>query len=80
MVSVHFHQVPSLDTVQQRLQRDSRLISRGADFLFHTMLDHIVDTYFSAQNTMEKEVDAIEAEVFEDPDQDILKRMFPHPA
>ena len=76
VVTVHFHQVPSLDAVQQRLQRDSRLISRGADFLFHTILDQIVDTYFSAQNTMEKEVDAVEAEVFEDPDKAILKRMF----
>lgn len=76
VVTVHFHQVPSLDSVSQRLQRDSRLISRGADFLFHTLLDHIVDTYFSAQNTMEKEVDGVEAEVFEDPDQDILKKMY----
>ena len=76
VVTVHFHQVPSLDSVQMRLQRDSRLISRGADFLFHTMLDHIVDTYFSAQNTMEKEVDLVEAQVFEDPDEVILKKMF----
>lgn len=76
VVTVHFHQVQSLDSVQMRLQRDSRLISRGADFLFHTMLDHIVDTYFSAQNTMEKEVDAVEAQVFEDPDEVILKKMF----
>ena len=76
VVTVHFHQVQSLESVQLRLQRDSRLISRGADFLFHTMLDHIVDTYFSAQNTMEKEVDAVEAQVFEDPDEVILRKMF----
>ncbi|MGB5106658.1 MAG: magnesium/cobalt transporter CorA [Candidatus Zixiibacteriota bacterium] len=76
VVTVHFHDVQSLDSVQLRLQRDSRLISRGADFLFHTMLDHIVDTYFSAQNTMEKEVDLVEAQVFEDPDEVILKKMF----
>ena len=76
VVTVHFHPVQSLESVQLRLQRDSRLISRGADFLFHTMLDHIVDTYFSAQNTMEKEVDAVEAQVFEDPDEAILRKMF----
>ncbi len=76
VVTVHFHPVPPLETVLQRMNRDSRVISRGADFLFHTLVDYIVDTYFSALNTLEKEVDDVEARVFEDPDADILKRMF----
>ncbi len=76
VVTVHFHQVNSLESVLQRLQRDSRLIARGADFLFHTIVDYVVDTYFSALNTLEKEVDLVEAQVFEDPDEKVLKKMF----
>lgn len=76
VLTVHFHPVNSLETVLQRIQRDSRLISRGADFLFHTIVDYIVDTYFSALNTMEKDVDLVEAQVFEDPDEKVLRRMF----
>lgn len=76
VVTVHFHPVNSLETVLQRIQRDSRLVSRGADFLFHTIVDYIVDTYFSALNTLEKEVDLVEVQVFEDPDERVLRRMF----
>lgn len=76
VVSVHFNEIQSLETAQQRLQRDSRLISRGADFLFHTIVDSIVDTYFTALNTIERAVDQVEGEVLEDPDQEILKKMF----
>ncbi len=76
VVTVHFHEVRSLENVLKRLNRDSRLISRGADFLFHTIVDYIVDAYFSGLNLLEREVDIIEKEVFEDPDEDILRRMF----
>jgi magnesium transporter len=76
VVTVHFHEVRSLENVLKRLSRDSRLISRGADFLFHTIVDYIVDAYFSALNTLELAVDVIEKEVFEDPSEGTLRRMF----
>lgn len=76
VVTVHFHEVRSLENVLKRMNRDSRLISRGADFLFHTIVDYIVDAYFSALNTLERAVDVVEKEVFEEPDEEILRRMF----
>jgi magnesium transporter len=76
VVTVHFSPVPSLEMGFQRMNRDSRLISRGADFLFHSLVDYIVDTYFSALNTLEREVDMVEARVFESLDAEVLKRMF----
>jgi magnesium transporter len=76
VVTVRFHEVRSLENLLKRLTRDSRLISRGADFLFHTIIDYIVDAYFSALNTLEHAVDGVEKEVFEDPDEGILRRMF----
>ncbi|MFH2056670.1 MAG: magnesium/cobalt transporter CorA [bacterium] len=76
VVTVHFRKMPPLASVARRLERDSRLMSRGADFLFHSLLDHVVDTYFSALNLLEKEVDHVEAEVFDDPDKGTLRLMF----
>jgi magnesium transporter len=76
VVTVHFHKMAPLAAVATRLDRDSRIISRGADFLFHSLLDHIVDTYFTALNRLEQEVDSVEAEVFDDPDKSTLRMMF----
>jgi magnesium transporter len=76
VVTVHVQKSVALAAVSSRLERDSRVISRGADFLFHTLLDHVVDTYFHALNRLEQEVDQVEFEVFEDPSDDTLKKMF----
>lgn len=76
VVTVHFRKMPPVATVARRLERDSRIISRGADFLFHSLLDHVVDTYFAALNQLEKEVDHVEVEVFDDPDKGTLRLMF----
>ncbi len=76
VVTVHVQKSVALAAVASRLERDSRVISRGADFLFHTLLDHVVDTYFNALNRLEQEVDQVEFEVFEDPDDATLKKMF----
>jgi magnesium transporter len=76
VVTVHFRKSRALAAVAARLDRNSRVISRGADFLFHTIMDHIVDTYFNALNRLEQEVDQVEIDVFEDPDEDTLRQMF----
>ncbi|MCK4857780.1 MAG: magnesium/cobalt transporter CorA [candidate division Zixibacteria bacterium] len=76
VVTVHFFKMRALAAVAARLDRDSRLISRSADFFFHTILDHIVDTYFHALNLLEHEVDRVEVEVLDSLDEDILKKMF----
>lgn len=76
VVTVHFQKSKALAAVAERLDKNSRVISRGADFLYHTVMDHIVDTYFNALNRLEQEVDKVEIELFEDPDQTTLKRMF----
>jgi len=76
VVTVHYEKMQPLAKVSSRVEQDSRFISRGADFLFHTILDYIVDTYFIALNVLEREVDRVEKEVLERSDQSILKNMF----
>ncbi|PKK84795.1 MAG: magnesium and cobalt transport protein CorA [candidate division Zixibacteria bacterium HGW-Zixibacteria-1] len=56
--------------------RDDRLMSRGAEFLFHNLLDVMVDNYNSILEYFEKEVDAIEDDVLEEPDEETVKNIF----
>lgn len=59
-----------------KAQRDERLLSRGSEFLFHSLLDVMVDNYNAILEYFEREVDAIEASVLDEPDQETVKKIF----
>lgn len=62
--------------LQHRALRDERLMSRGAEFLFHALLDVMVDNYNSILEFFEKEVDEIEEDVLSEPDEETVKKIF----
>jgi magnesium transporter len=76
VVTIHYDSIKSLDAVTRRCQSDERVLSRGADFMFHTILDHIVDHYDHTLERIEDDVDLVEDEIFENPDAEITKRVF----
>ncbi len=76
VVSVHFDDHPVFDSLFMKARKDDRLLSRGSDFLFHAILDAIVDNYTIALDLFEFEVDAIEDDVFEEPDEQTVKTIF----
>jgi len=76
VVTIHYDPIPPLDAVARRCQNDERLLSRGADFMFHAVLDHLVDHYDSTLERLEYEADEVEDRVFEAPGRDITKRVF----
>jgi magnesium transporter len=59
-----------------RALRDDRLISRGSEFLFHTLLDVMVDNYNYILEYFEREVDEIEDTVLKEPDAKTVKKIF----
>jgi len=62
--------------LQNKVQRDDRLMSRGAEFLFHNLIDVMVDNYNSILEYFEREVDDIEEDVLEEPDEETVKKIF----
>ncbi|MEW5702528.1 MAG: magnesium/cobalt transporter CorA [Candidatus Zixiibacteriota bacterium] len=76
VVTIHYDPIRPLEAVARRCQNDDRLMSRGADFLFHAVLDHLVDHYDSTLERMEDEVDLAEDEVFAAPGRDVTKHIF----
>lgn len=67
--------MPPVHDVWKRLQRDSRLIERGADFLCYTILDHLVDGYMPIIDAMDEEIDELEEIVVVNPRPAILQRI-----
>lgn len=76
VVTVHFDDHSVFERLYTKARKDDRLLSRGADFLSHAILDAIVDNYNTAVDLLQFEVDAVEDDVFEEPDEEIVKTIF----
>jgi magnesium transporter len=76
VVTVRDEEHRILRFLQLRAQRDDRILSRGAEFLFHSLLDVMVDNYNAILEYFDREVDEIEKDVLEEPDQATVKKVF----
>lgn len=71
----HSLNVTPVDTVWQRVQRDNRILERGADFLLHTILDAVVDEFLPFLDRIDEEVDRLEDQIILDPKPPALRRI-----
>jgi magnesium transporter len=67
--------MPPVQDVQRRLERDERLLERGADFLCHAILDELVDDYLPLIDQMDEEIELLEDAVLEKPQTRTLQRI-----
>jgi magnesium transporter len=64
LISVEDCDDPAIAAVWQRMQGAPSLMQRGADFVFYTVADSVVDTYFGLLESLEESIDAIEEQIF----------------
>ena len=76
VVTVHDINHKVFNYLRNRVLRDERLMSRGADFLLHSMIDAMVDNYNGILKFFEKSVDEIEKAVLTQPDEETVKTIF----
>ena len=76
LVTVHYDDHRIFDYLYHRAEKDERLLSRGADFLFHAVVDSVVDNYNTTLDILEYEVDQVEDDVLGAPDEDTIKSIF----
>jgi magnesium transporter len=76
IVTVHWDDHRIFDYLYHRAERDERLLSRGADFLLHTIIDTIVDNYNATLDILEYEVDQVEEDILGTPHSDTVKMIF----
>lgn len=65
--------MPAVEQLRLLLQRDERLLSNGADFLCHALIDRIVDDYSDPLDILETELEILEERVFERPQVETLE-------
>jgi magnesium transporter len=76
LVTVHYDEHRIFDYLYTRVQRGDHVIERGADYLFHAIIDAVVDNYHSTLDIFEYESDQIEEEVLGEFEENTLKSIF----
>ena len=76
LVTVHYDEHRIFDYLYSRVQRGDQVISHGSDYVFHAVIDALVDNYNATMDIFEYESDQIEEDVLGDFDQDTLKSIY----
>ena len=72
VVSVHQNEIPAIEDFRALCGRDERLMSKGADWLLHGLLDALVDEYLPIVDAVDDAIDQLEARVIQQPDTQLL--------
>lgn len=64
LITHHYASLPSISEVKQFLGRHPDSCSRGPDFLFHLILDAMVDEYAPVVDRVSDELDEVEIQLF----------------
>lgn len=67
--------MPAVEKLKQRLKRDERLLTNGADSLCHALIDIIVDDYSEPLEILESELEVLEDSVLSRPQSETLEKI-----
>jgi magnesium transporter len=76
LITCHMQTVPSLSVCKDRIRKQSPILLQGADMLLYSILDSCVDSYFPVINDFDNLVDEMSDELFRDPTQETLKKIY----
>ena len=75
LITHHYEPLASVDQLRAFLGRHESHCARGPDYLFHLVLDSMVDEYAPVLDTVEERLDEIELGVFQNPTQHLLTQL-----
>ncbi len=73
VVSCHREEVPAIDQYRERCRKNGTALRRGPDWLLHGLLDALVDEYLPIVDALDDDLDRIEEQVLERPDNELLQ-------
>lgn len=76
LITTHGTNIGVLSTIKDRIRRQSPIIKSSSDFLLYSVLDYLVDSYFPIINEFDAMVDEMSDELFNQPSNETLKKIF----
>jgi magnesium transporter len=75
LITHHYDSLTSIADLHSHLKKHEVQLGRGPDYLFHIILDVMVDHYAPLLDGVDDSLDALEAEVFTNPSSKLLARL-----
>jgi len=75
LVTHHYKPLHSIAYAMQMCTKNPQTLGRGPDYLFHLIIDDVVDNYTPILDAMDEAVDSMEDEVFKKPSQRCMVRI-----
>ncbi len=76
VLTVHADPIKGIKLNQDRIEKNSHIITKGPDFLFHSITDAIVDYYFPIIDKLEDKIEDIEDDLFSEADDEALNKLY----
>ncbi|MBI2884692.1 MAG: magnesium/cobalt transporter CorA [Candidatus Omnitrophica bacterium] len=76
LITVRTEPIKPVDDSCARVEKKSPIMRRGADFLFYSLLDAMIESYFPIIESVEARVDELETHMLSDSTQATLKELF----
>jgi magnesium transporter len=75
LITHHYESVEAIQQLRHHLEKHGETCDRGPDYLFHLILDAMVDQYAPVLEHFDSSLDEVEVRVFHSPTQRLLMRM-----
>jgi magnesium transporter len=75
LVTHHYHPLASVDAVRAYASRHEECARRGPDYLFHLILDRMVDEYAPVVEGIADRLDRLEGRMFRKPSREVLEQL-----
>jgi magnesium transporter len=75
LVTVHNGTSRSIESMQENVVRNHKIMAEGPVSLFHRIVDMMVDRYRPEVDKLEDRIDELEKAVFESPSQDLIRQV-----
>lgn len=76
VVTFHHRTMPVMKEHQTAIERDARMLARGADRLAADLLEHVAGDYLNLLDELDEALEDIEDEMFSRPREDTVNRLF----
>lgn len=75
LLTHHYTPLQSIANARQLIAKNAQALGKGPDFLFHFIIDDIVDNYTPILDRLDDAIDTMEDEVFQNPSQVSMVRI-----
>lgn len=75
LVTHHYKPLPATASAAILCEKNPQTLGRGPDYLFHLIIDHVVDSYSPILDHLDDAIDAMEDDVFRAPTQRTMARI-----